>query len=554
MEITVAEALKIGGLRHCRVVAGSRNLGNKILHIDTMEVPDIRPWLRKHELLVTTAYAIKDDTQALARLIESLAEVEAAGLAIKPGRFIGNLPDFVIEAADKLGVPLIEIPVDLPFIEITHPLMKAILSRQARRLEYSEEVHRALLRVALEGQGYDSIATTLQSLLECGVIIFNREFEVLARAGASDVVPTPDQRAHLERMSGAGRTRLGHSGWRYCCQPVRVRDRVLGYVAVCEQHKHLNSMELIALEHACTTVALEIVKQRAVDETARRLEMDFFDELLDGAVRSREVAERRAAALGWPVETSYYVVVSDVDGFESHVVSKGGEPFARAIKDRMVRTAQSALARWLGAQVGTGPAVMVRSDSLVCIVPVASDPGKNGVPAAREIMRELSGRMEGMSISVGVSHVHSEILELPVAYREAHHAAHMALVLFGGNCVTHVEDVAVFNLMMTGIDHRELGGFCNRMLGPLLEQPLSDRAVLMDTLETYVLSGGSHAETARRLFIHRNTLKYRLNKLENILGRPLTDPSYILNLGVALRLWRLLKAEALTSPSIADSL
>jgi purine catabolism regulator len=528
VEITVADALKIGGLKQCRLLAGTRNLGNKILHIDTMEVPDIRPWLRRNELLVTTGYSIRDDPLALTRLIESLAEVGAAGLAIKPTRFIGKLPGSTIELAEKLGVPLIEVPADVPFIEITHPLMQAILGRQASRLEYSETVHRALLRVTLEGRGCDSIASVLQSLLKCEVIIYNSDFEILAIADAGRVVLSAEQCAYLVKLVGTTRTRLGELPWQYCCRPVRVKDRTLGYVAVSERYKQLNDMELIALEHACTTVALEIAKQEAVVETARRLEIGFFDELVDGTIRLKETADRRARDFGWPVGCDYCVLFVAAEGLSSGITIRS-EPLLRA--------AQAAISKRLRCKGGCSPPVLARTDSLVCIIPVSSRSTEDGLSAAGELRQALKRHVKGIKVSVGVSAEYCEILDLPRAYREAQRAAQMSRIFEGGDCITHISDVAVLNLLLDEIDLSKLGDFRDRMLNPLMAlSPGGD--ILIRTLEAFIACSGSHVDTAHRLYIHRNTLAYRLKRIEQILGHSLRDQPYLMSLCVAVRLHR----------------
>lgn len=540
MAITVAEALKIGGLRRGRLVAGARNAGNIIQHIDTMEVPDIRPWLRKNELLVTTAYAIKDDIPALARLIEALAEVKAAGLVIKPARFIGELPEAVVKVADELGVPLIEIPADIPFIEITHPLMKAILSRQARYLEYSETVHRALLRVELEGQGYSSIAATLSSLLDASILVYDSDFNVVAAAGDPEVVPTAEQRLFLSKLNGQGRTRIGDSSWEYCCQPVRVKRKVLGYIAVSEKNKQLNDMELTALEHACTTVALEIAKQQAVLEASKRLEMDFFDDLLDGSVQVEEVAERRARALGWPVGRPFYVIVAHLDDFEEKSVRAEGEHFAQTVKQRMVRAAEQAIALQLGPGHEQASAVLMRGDSLVCLVPATEGSTQKGVSAARAVQRAIAGVDSKLTVSAGVSGVCKKITKVPSAYREARSAASISRALYGGGGLAHINDVALYALLLESVERPLLDSFCKRVLGPLLEYQEETAVPLIETLETLISCNGSRLKTARKLFIHRNTLAYRLRKAEELLGKGLADSEHLLTLSVALKLQRIL--------------
>jgi purine catabolism regulator len=538
--ITVAEALKIGGLRRGQLVAGARNAGNVIQHIDTMEVPDIRPWLRKNELLVTTAYAIRDDIPALTRLIEALADVKAAGLVIKPARFIGELPEAVVKTAEELGVPLVEIPADVPFIEITHPLMKAILSRQARYLEYSETVHRELLRVELEGQGYGSIAATLSSLLDAGIVVYDTDFNVMASVGEPELIPTTEQRLYLSKLNGQGRTRIGDSSWEYCCQPVRVKRKVLGYIAVSERNKQLNDMELTALEHACTAVALEITKQQAVSEASKRLEMDLFDDLLDGSVKMEEVAEGRARALGWPVGRPFYVIVARVDDFEKKTARIEGEHLTQSVKHRIARAAGKAVASQLGSGQEHASAVFMRGDSLVCLVPASEELVRQRACIVQAVQRAVAALDARLSLSTGISSVRTQLTQVPTAYKEARNAASIARSLYGGGGVVHIEDVALYALLLDSVERPLLDGFCKRILGPLFEDREGAAMPLIETLEALTSCNGSRVEAARKLFIHRNTLAYRIKKAEELLGKDLADPEYLLALSVALKLRRIL--------------
>ncbi|MGI5906599.1 MAG: PucR family transcriptional regulator ligand-binding domain-containing protein, partial [Candidatus Pararuminococcus gallinarum] len=148
MEMTVAQALTVGALAQCKLIGGAQGVQKKISWVDTMEVPNISPWLKKNELLITTGYAIKNDTDALTGLIEDLYRVQAAGLAIKT-RFLGSISEDTIALADRLQVPLIEIPPDIPFIDITHPLMKALVDEHNNKLEFSELMNAKFMELEL---------------------------------------------------------------------------------------------------------------------------------------------------------------------------------------------------------------------------------------------------------------------------------------------------------------------------------------------------------------------------------------------------------------------
>lgn len=83
MQLTVNEARTFGGLKECRLLAGEKGLNRVIRCVDSMEIPDISQWLQRGEFLVTTGYALKDNSEALVQVVEALAEKEGSGLALK---------------------------------------------------------------------------------------------------------------------------------------------------------------------------------------------------------------------------------------------------------------------------------------------------------------------------------------------------------------------------------------------------------------------------------------------------------------------------------------
>src|SRR3954452_16200453 len=104
--VVLREALRLGPLQRARVVAGAAGLDRLVAQVNVMEVPDILPWVKPQQLLLTTTYPLRDESAALEDLVPGLAERGLAGLAIKPARYIDAIPPVMIEAADRLGFPL----------------------------------------------------------------------------------------------------------------------------------------------------------------------------------------------------------------------------------------------------------------------------------------------------------------------------------------------------------------------------------------------------------------------------------------------------------------
>ena len=108
-----------------RLVAGVLNVSNPILWVNVMEILDTPRSLNEGELVVSTGYGLED--QSLHKdLIHQLKKRGVSGLAIQPGYYIDQIPEYIIEDANKEGLPVLELPERLSFSEILHVLMDQI--------------------------------------------------------------------------------------------------------------------------------------------------------------------------------------------------------------------------------------------------------------------------------------------------------------------------------------------------------------------------------------------------------------------------------------------
>ena len=151
--ITLRRALDLPPLRHARVLAGGADLERPIRHVNVMEVPDILPWVQADELLLTTAYPLRDDRAALGTLVPQLAAKGLAGIAVKPDRYLEKIPPAMLSAADACGFPLLELPPESSFNDIISAVLTVILNEQSLRLQRAAEIHDRFTRIVLMGGG-----------------------------------------------------------------------------------------------------------------------------------------------------------------------------------------------------------------------------------------------------------------------------------------------------------------------------------------------------------------------------------------------------------------
>src|SRR4029453_11974855 len=170
-------------LAEARVLAGASGLDRVVSRLNVMEAPDILPWVKPHELLLTTGYPLREDPDALVTLIGELDDRGLAALAIKLHRYLDGVPAGLLAEADRRGFPVIEFPQGVGFDDVLNEVIGTLLNRQAALAARSEEVHRALVSVVLEGGDLSDLAAELAAILGGPVLVTTPDGRVVAQAG-----------------------------------------------------------------------------------------------------------------------------------------------------------------------------------------------------------------------------------------------------------------------------------------------------------------------------------------------------------------------------------
>lgn len=526
--VTVRRALEIGGLRESRLVAGEKGLDRVIEFVDIIEVPDVIGWIRPHEFLITCAYAIRDDPAAQVRLIRALSQSNASGLAVKASRFLGTMPQTMIEAANEENLPLVDVPGNLPFIEITHPLLAEILSDQVRDLQFQVDVHRRLVRLVLDKNGLDSVCAALAEMLDSSVHILDSSLRFIA--GCPGKVPewvdgSVDWKDRIEKTMKAP-----HDGFRrpesgLFVTSIRSGEDTLGYLAIdLTSRGTLSAIELKAVEEAVTVCGLEMSKLNALKETEWRLKGDFLAGLLRNEGGALDVREAKARALEIELDRPYVVMVA-------WALVRGKREGCRL--NRLLADAVRGSMSDRGDQL----TAFEYEDSVVAIRCIRDSPDTE-----RKLMDDAHSRLAKslatmavdksgeIQVSMGVSTVRSGLAALATAHMEAVNALTVGLSVHGPGRVSYYSDLAPY-MLLREVDGESLEHFWKDQLGPLAEKR---NRYLLTTLRVFLQSGGEVKRAAKSLHIHRNTLGYRLRRIGDLLDRNLRDPDVQFRLRLAL--------------------
>lgn len=523
---TVEEALQASTLAGARVLAGAGGVDRVVEHMSVMEQPDILPWVKAHELLLTTGYPLRHANGGLPRLVDELHACGLAGVAIKLGPYISVLPAPMLERADELGLPIIQLPDNAAFDEILNEVLSKILDRQAATLALSEQVHRALTQVVLRDGGLQEIASVVAELLGGAVAIIDPRGELLASVDWDQIVALLAD----EGLVSEGRLRLDHvdpgvfdvGGGHTLVVPISAGESQHGHIVFAERDRPIGVADVHALENAATVAALAITKTLAVTAVESKYRADLLHELIHGPLGRRSELLARASALDWDLDRPVVAMVIGCPGERSGLMSRP--------TDRQISAAK-AVAR--AHDPGAGVADF--RDGIVILVGAASRTGAS-VPdhAIATELQEAIGVRYGRRISVGISRPVTDVREIRHAYGQAHRALTVGAEFLGRD-VTHYDDLGIYCLLTLIPQEEELTRFAHDVLGPLASQG-EDAADLRATLDALFSTNFNVAEAARLLHFHYNTVRYRLEKLEHVLGPFRRDTNHRLSLQVALRI------------------
>ena len=391
------------------------------------------------------------------------------------------------------------------------------LGESVAALERSTAIHERLTQVAASGLGEAGIAEAVHDLTGYPIAVEDRHGNLRAWAGPGRPTPYPKddppaRQAMLRRVMAADRP-LREGSRIYLL--ARAHEDVIGVMVLIDPSGLAGEGERVALEHGATVLAMELARLQSLADTELRLRRDLVEELLSGTDEASALA--RAAALRYDLQRPHRVVV---------VEEASGQP-----DDGRLFRAVRAAAR----DAGVGSLLVSRLGRVV----VLSDTQEGSWSAFQAgVTHELGG--QGCRVGVGGTCVSAS--DFPGSYREAVLAARIQRLSQGTERVTFFEALGVYRLLADLKDLSLVESFVQVWLGSLIDYDEQKGADLVTTLTCYLEHGGSYEATARALAVHRNTLKYRLQRIREISGQDLGDPDAHFNLELATRSWRVLTA------------
>jgi purine catabolism regulator len=533
-----ASALTVGGLlehdamKGSSIVAGAGGAWRPVARLNVMTVPDIVRWTKADEFLLTTGYPLPRNAEGLCDLISRLAERGLAGVGVKQDEYLDEIPASVLELADRADFPIVLIPTSTALDDVLSQAFATIVNRQSAALAKSREIHDTFLTIALSGGGLTTLVRELSQILQGAAVVITdtngrllagtSDLQGFAAVGISDGADGFDPN---KLIAGPGGSTGGDVNW--VSSMIRAGAMQHGFVAAVEGSHRFPLVAATAVEQAALVAALEITKDLAVASVERQFASNALHDLVTSVAANSADAVARAASFGWDLQRPLTVLVARE---EPEPEQEATTASARARDLATVR----AIGLWMSAVRARDGQAAAAGFATELVAVVSSSAAEAFAGSVQADMTAASRRV----YSIGVSRSGGSAADVPRLYVEARTALRVGRRLSGVGVVTGFAGLGLYRLI-SSVGESELRSFLDDVLGPVLELPPSSRSDLLQTLTELFENRFNLAETARGLHYHYNTVRYRVGKLERLLGHFVDDAEASLRIGIALQILRM---------------
>ncbi|MGO4540952.1 PucR family transcriptional regulator [Paenibacillus sp. 2TAB19] len=539
MARTMQFIVKLPVMGSSRLMGGAGGLGRSIDSVNIMDSPDIANWVRPNQLLLTTAYHYKDNPEDMVSLVQRLHQSNCAGLAIKMKRYILAIPDIVVQEADRLRFPLIGLPPTMLLGDVLNEILEHLLNEKQVELQKSFDLHRKFTQLFLQGADLSDIAQTLVAIIKKPILILNEHGDP---AGISDAIRKrlgdPEFMLSIKKMLYAAdlsvdklsTLALGNDEV-IRIYPVSVAGVLKGYLCMLDKESS-GDVSLMPLEQAAHIIAYEHMRQEALVLGERRLRQQFVADMLDNKL-SKEEIWLRGKKYEMPQEGGYLVCVCKSDPLpEGRLPSKLEQSSEREKRRGEIEKYWEAKAIQAITEL--------KGDDVVSLLMLPAQPfsavqEKEWVALLAELQAQLAkgtgARSE--SCSFGVSNYTGQSDKIAAAYREAEQALASGYAMRSRRFILTYRTQQVQELIQS-VPGTKLNDFYLSSLGELVTVKSGEHEDLLRTMDIYLNYNCSVADTAKLLYIHRNTVLNRISRCEALLNVSMKDVHDTLKLRIAL--------------------
>lgn len=535
----LAEVLALPRFSDLQLLSSHSNLTQPLESVEITETPDVADFIPKNVMILTTAMIYKDDQEKLKPFIDSLKQAECTALGIKVGRFLDEISPEIVAYASAVDLPLIKIPSTQPLGGLLHEIVGYLRDSKTEQMSAAFDIQKRFSTLLMQDVDATRFIAEFAKILNAPIILLSPWQQVIAHSNyfygnqksaeffieqlSKDHFQQLAQEKKIFRLQDERQENIQVAGF-----PIRVNDYFPYYLLVLSPEQIPYPISEFAIDQAILVLTFMLFKNQKIAESFEHLKTDFLDRLLD--THQEALSKHQNWLELWK---NYRLINSDY--YQLAIVYGVTKP-ENETHIRYQQAEGQLIFQWLKEQLPEilpDVALFKLKNQNKSILIFQSKKNDHLM-----ILQNLAERLQQalpITIRFALGNAYENLEDLPNSYIEASSTLEASL---------HAQKPATVQLfhpkglagLFEKIGTEDVEYFCQQQLKELAYPTEPTLQELRKTLKVFLDFNCEITKTANALYPHRNTIKYRMNQCEKLLGTSIQEPETSLLLRVALEL------------------
>lgn len=535
----LAEVLALPRFSDLQLLSSHSNLTQPLESVEITETPDVADFIPKNVMILTTAMIYKDDQEKLKPFIDSLKQAECTALGIKVGRFLDEISPEIVAYASAVDLPLIKIPSTQPLGGLLHEIVGYLRDSKTEQMSVAFDIQKRFSTLLMQDVDATRFIAEFAKILNAPIILLSPWQQVIAHSNyfygnqksaeffikqlSKDHFQQLAQEKKIFRLQDERQENIQVAGF-----PIRVNDYFPYYLLVLSPEQIPYPISEFAIDQAILVLTFMLFKNQKISESFEHLKTDFLDRLLD--THQEALSKHQNWLELWK---NYRLINSDY--YQLAIVYGVTKP-ENETHIRYQQAEGQLIFQWLKEQLPEilpDVALFKLKNQNKSILIFQSKKNDHLM-----ILQNLAERLQQtlpITIRFALGNAYENLEDLPNSYIEASSTLEASL---------HAQKPATVQLfhpkglagLFEKIGTEDVEYFCQQQLKELAYPTEPTLQELRKTLKVFLDFNCEITKTANALYLHRNTIKYRMNQCEKLLGTSIQEPETSLLLRVALEL------------------
>ena len=535
----LAEVLALPRFSDLQLLSSHSNLTQPLESVEITETPDVADFIPKNVMILTTAMIYKDDQEKLKPFIDSLKQAECTALGIKVGRFLDEISPEIVAYASAVDLPLIKIPSTQPLGGLLHEIVGYLRDSKTEQMSVAFDIQKRFSTLLMQDVDATRFIAEFAKILNAPIILLSPWQQVIAHSNyfygnqksaeffikqlSKDHFQQLAQEKKIFRLQDERQENIQVAGF-----PIRVNDYFPYYLLVLFPEQIPYPISEFAIDQAILVLTFMLFKNQKIAESFEHLKTDFLDRLLD--THQEALSKHQNWLELWK---NYRLINSDY--YQLAIVYGVTKP-ENETHIRYQQAEGQLIFQWLKEQLPEilpDVALFKLKNQNKSILIFQSKKNDHLM-----ILQNLAERLQQalpITLRFALGNAYENLEDLPNSYIEASSTLEASL---------HAQKPATVQLfhpkglagLFEKIGTEDVEYFCQQQLKELAYPTEPTLQELRKTLKVFLDFNCEITKTANALYLHRNTIKYRMNQCEKLLGTSIQEPETSLLLRVALEL------------------